>query len=31
LTETETVYPGTDLRLIFEPVGASQIPRDQES
>lgn len=31
LTETETVYPGTNLRLIFEPVGAGQIPRDQES
>lgn len=30
LTETETVYPGTDLRLIFEPVGAIGIPRDQE-
>ena len=23
LNETETVYPGTDLRLIFLPVGAS--------
>jgi hypothetical protein len=31
LTATETVYPGTDLRLIFEPVRANQIPRDQES
>ncbi|NLH74408.1 MAG: hypothetical protein GX456_15270 [Verrucomicrobia bacterium] len=31
LTATETVYPGTDLRLVFEPVGPSQIPRDQES
>jgi hypothetical protein len=31
LTATETVYPGTDLRLIFEPVGSSQIPRSQES
>jgi len=31
LTATETVYPGTELRLIFEPVGANQIPRDQES
>jgi len=31
LTATETVYPGTDLRLIFEPVGANPIPRDQES
>lgn len=31
LTTTETVFPGTDLRLIFEAVGAKQIPRDQES
>ena len=31
LTTTETVYPGTDLRLVFEAVGASPIPRDQES
>jgi hypothetical protein len=31
LTATETVYPGTDLRLVFEPVRASQVPRDQES
>jgi hypothetical protein len=31
LTATETVYPSTDLRLIFEPVGASQIPSGQES
>lgn len=31
LTATETVYPGTDLRLVFEPIRASQIPRDQES
>lgn len=30
LTETETVYPGTDLRLVFHPVGAIPIPRDQE-
>lgn len=30
LTETETVYPGTNLRLIFEPVGASHIPREQD-
>ena len=30
LTATETLYPGTELRLIFEPVGANQIPRDQE-
>lgn len=31
LTATETTYPGTDLRLVFEPIQASQIPRDQES
>lgn len=31
LSATETTYPGTDLRLIFEPVGANEIPRDQES
>jgi hypothetical protein len=31
LTATETVFPGTELRLIFEPIGASQIPRNQES
>jgi len=31
LSATETVYPGTDLRLIFEAVGANPIPRDQES
>jgi len=31
LTATETVYPGTDLRLIFEMVRASQVPRGQES
>jgi len=31
LTATETVYPGTELRLIFEPVGSSQFPRNQES
>ena len=31
LTATETVYPGTELRLIFQPVRASEIPRDQES
>ncbi len=30
LNETETVYPGTDLRLVFELVGTNQIPRDQE-
>jgi hypothetical protein len=31
LTATETVYPGTELRLIFQPIRANQIPRDQES
>jgi hypothetical protein len=31
LTATETTFPGTELRLIFEPVGTSQLPRDQES
>jgi hypothetical protein len=31
LTATETTYPGTDLRLIFELTRPSQIPRDQES
>lgn len=27
LTATETLYPGTDLRLVFQPVGATLIPR----
>lgn len=31
LTETETLFPGTDLRLIYRPVGSSLFPRDQES
>jgi len=31
LTATETVYPGTELKLIFQPSGASQIPSGQES
>lgn len=31
LTATDTLYPGTDLRLVFEPIRASQIPRNQES
>lgn len=31
LTATETIYPGTDLRLLFEPVRSGQIPRNQES
>ena len=30
LTATETVFPGTNLRLIFEPLGASPIPQAQE-
>ena len=30
LTATETVFPGTDLRLIYTPVGSTPIPRDQE-
>jgi hypothetical protein len=29
LTETETVFPGTDLRLVYEPIGLSSFPRDQ--
>ena len=31
LTATETLYPGTELRLIFQPIRANQIPRDQEA
>jgi hypothetical protein len=31
LTATETIYPGTDLRLVFEPTKPIQIPRGQES
>ena len=31
LTATETVYPGTDLRLIFEPIGATLIPSSQDA
>jgi hypothetical protein len=31
LTATETVFPGTDLRLIFAPVGSTPLPGDQES
>ncbi len=31
LTDTETPFPGTDLRLIFQPVGATSVPRSQES
>jgi hypothetical protein len=30
LTATETVFPGTNLRLIYEPVGSIPLPRDQE-
>jgi hypothetical protein len=30
LNATETPFPGTSLRLIFEPVGLSNFPRDQE-
>ncbi|MBI4455269.1 MAG: hypothetical protein HY644_05150 [Acidobacteria bacterium] len=29
LNETQTVFPGTDLTLIFK-IGSSEIPRDQE-
>ena len=29
LTATETTFPGTDLRLIYEPVGATSLPREQ--
>ena len=31
LTATEAIYPGTELRLIFQPVGPPQIPPGQES
>ena len=31
LTDSETAFPGTELRLIFEPIGTNQLPRDQES
>jgi hypothetical protein len=31
LTATETVYPGTDLRLVYQPVRANQFPRNQDS
>jgi hypothetical protein len=31
LTDTETIYPGTELRLVFEPIRSNQFPRDQES
>ena len=26
LTATDTIYPGTDLRLIFAPIGATSLP-----
>jgi hypothetical protein len=29
LNETQTVFPGTNLTLIFK-IGSSEIPRDQE-
>ena len=31
LTASETTFPGTELRLLFEPIGTSPLPRDQES
>ena len=30
LTATETIYPGTDLRLVFAPVGSSSFSLSQE-
>jgi hypothetical protein len=30
LTATETTYPGTEFRLVFETVKLNQIPRNQE-
>jgi hypothetical protein len=30
-TATETIYPGTALRLISKPLRANQFPQDQES
>jgi len=30
LNETETLYPGTELRLVFQPVGVSSVPVGQE-
>ena len=29
LTATETLFPGTDLRLIHEPVGTPSLPQEQ--
>jgi hypothetical protein len=31
LNATETVFPGTDLRLVYELIGSNPLPRDQES
>jgi hypothetical protein len=31
LTATQTTFPGTDLRLVYRPIGSKQFPRDQES
>ena len=31
LTATETVFPGTELQLVFEGIGSTSLPRDQES
>ena len=31
LTATETVYPGTELRLVFQPLRSAQFPRNQDS
>jgi hypothetical protein len=30
LTATETVFPGTELRLVFRPLRATLLPRDQD-
>lgn len=30
LSATETLFPGTNLRLIYRPVGVPNFPRDQE-
>jgi hypothetical protein len=30
LNATETIYPRTELRLVFQPVGSTQIPKGQE-
>jgi hypothetical protein len=30
LTATETVYPGTELRLVFQPLRSAQFPRNQD-